>query len=203
LKAAEIPIAFYNIRAPYNVFTLTNNGTTTPYKITPGNYDAAGLKNALNTAVTSAVGIFSYDATILKYTFTTAAGVTSVIPVTQRSLAYFMGFVNGQTGTNGSAIVATNSYVINFDTYINVYIENLRPSSMQPMVPVTFKIPITSSYGNVEQYFEQTRFVQKIKTYDPDLRIDRLNIIVYDRYGNILDNNGVDWSFTLELEADT
>jgi len=40
-------------------------------------------------------------------------------------------------------------------------------------------------------------------TYDPDLRIDRLNIIVYDRYGNILNNNGLDWSFTLEMESDT
>jgi Fe-S cluster assembly iron-binding protein IscA len=71
------------------------------------------------------------------------------------------------------------------------------------MVPVTFKIPITVSNGGIEYYFEKTRFTQKIKTFDPDLRIDRLNIIVYDRFGNILNNNGLDWSFTLEMEADT
>jgi hypothetical protein len=38
---------------------------------------------------------------------------------------------------------------------------------------------------------------------DRGVRLDRLNITVLDRYGNIINNNGIDWSFTLEIEADT
>jgi hypothetical protein len=206
LKAAEIPIGFYNIRAPYNTFTLNVASVATTYTVPPGNYTATSLQGALNGLVTSLVGQFQLNTGTNIFTFVPSVNVgtnTIVIPVTQRSLAYFLGFVNGQSGTYNQNIVATNSYMINFDTYVNVYIENLRPSSMQPMVPVTFKIPITVQNGSIEYYFENTRFTQKIQTYDPDLRIDRLNIVVYDRYGNIINNNGVDWSFTLELEADT
>jgi len=206
LKCAELPVGFYNIRSPYNTLTLNVASVLTTYVVPPGNYTSSSLVNALNGLVGSLVGQFQINLGTNFVTFVPSVNVgsnTISIPVTQRSLAYFLGFVNGQSGTYGTNILATNSYMINFDTYVNVYIENLRPSSMQPMVPVTFKIPITVSNGNIEYYFEKSRFTQKIQTFDPDLRIDRLNIIVYDRYGNILNNNGLDWSFTLELEADT
>ena len=206
LKTAEIPIGFYNIRAPYNTLTLNVASVVTTYTVPPGNYTVQTLTSALNGLVTSAVGQFQVNIGTNIITFVPAVNVGSniiVIPVSQRSLAYFMGFVNGQSGTYGANILAVNSYMINFDTYINVYIENLRGSSLQPMVPITFKIPITVSNGGIEYFFENTRFLQKMYTYDPDLRIDRLNIIVYDRYGNILNNNGLDWSFTLEMESDT
>jgi len=204
LKSAEIPVGFYNIRAPYNVFTLNVASTVSTYTVPPGSYNSTALIGALNGLIGSIIGQFQINNGTNTITFVPAVSIgTVIIPVIQRSLAYFLGFTNGQSGTYGQNIIATNSYMINFDTYINVYIENLRASSMQPMVPVTFKIPITLGYGSLEYYSENTRFVQKILTYDPNLRIDRLNIIVYDRYGNILNNNGLDWSFTLEIEADT
>jgi hypothetical protein len=204
LKCAEIPISFYNIRAPYNSLTLNVASVLTTYTVPPGNYTTGTLLSSLNGLVTSGVGQFATNPSTNRVTFTSAVGSQIIIPVTQRSLAYFLGFTNGQSVTGvGNAVTATNSYMINFDTYVNVYIENLRASSQQPMVPVTFKIPITVANGAIENYFENTRFRQCIETYDPNFRIDRLNIIVYDRYGNILDNNGVDWSFTLEMEADT
>lgn len=204
LKCAEIPVGFYNIRAPYNTLTLNVASVLTTYTVTPGNYTAATLQASLNGLVSSSIGQFSVNPTNSRFVFTSGTGSLVVIPVTQRSLAYFMGFTNGQNVTGvGNYLTATNAYMINFDTYINVFIENLRASSLQPQVPVTFKIPITVANGAIEYYFENTRFTQAIPTRDPNFRIDRLNIIVYDRYGNILDNNGVDWSFTLEIESET
>lgn len=204
LKCAEIPVGFYNIRAPYNSLTLNVASVLTTYTVPPGNYTSATLLSSLNGLVTAGVGQFSINPSSNRVTFTSAVGSLVIIPVTQRSLAYFLGFTNGQSVTGvGNVITATNSYMINFDTYINVYIENLRASSQQPNVPVTFKIPITVANTGIEYYFENTRFRQSIETFDPNFRIDRLNIVVYDRYGNILDNNGVDWSFTLEIQSDT
>ena len=204
LKCAEIPVGFYNIRAPYKSLTLNVASVITTYTVPPGNYTTTTLLSSLNGLVTSGVGQFATNPASNRVTFTSAVGSLVVIPVTQRSLAYFLGFTNGQNVTGvGNVVTGTNSYVINFDTYINVYIENLRASSQQPMVPVTFKVPITVANGAIEYHFENTRFRQCVETFDPNFRIDRLNIIVYDRYGNIIDNNGVDWSFTLEMESDT
>lgn len=204
LECAEVPVGFYNIRAPYNTLTLNVASVLTTYTVTPGNYNTTTLTSALNGLVGSGTGQFSINPSTSRFLFTSGTGSLVVIPVTQRSLAYFLGFTNGQSVTGiGNAVTATNSYMINFDTYINIFIENLRTSSPQPQVPVTFKIPITVANGGIEYYFENTRFRQCIETYDPNFRIDRLNIIVYDRYGNIMDNNGIDWSFTLEIESDT
>jgi hypothetical protein len=204
LKCAEIPIGFYNIRAPYNSLTLNVASVVTTYTVPPGNYGLDTLLSSINGLVGSGVGQFSKNTSTNRVVFTSAVGSQVILPITQRTLGYFLGFINGQTCTGvNQTITAQNSYMINFDTYINIYIENLRGSSMQPMVPVTFKVPITVANGSIEYYVEAARFKQKILTYDPDMRIDRLNIIVYDRYGNIIDNNGIDWSFTLEMLADT
>jgi len=204
LKCAEIPVAFYNVRAPYNTLSLNVASVITTYTVPPGNYTSATLLASLNGLVGAGTGQFSINPSSNRVVFTSAVGSLVIVPVTQRSLAYFLGFTNGQFVSGaGNYITATNSYMINFDTYLNVFIENLRTSSPQPMVPVTFKIPLTVSNGSIEYYFENLRFNQCIETRDPNFRIDRLNIIVYDRYGNIVDNNGVDWSFTLEIESET
>jgi hypothetical protein len=89
------------------------------------------------------------------------------------------------------------------EKFINIFIENLRNSSLEPNVPITFKVPITVANGSVEYFFEGIRFPQSICIRDPDFTIDRLNISVRDRFGQPLDNNGVDWTFTLEFISDT
>ena len=49
---------------------------------------------------------------------------------------------------------------------------------------------------------ESGQNICKIDVTDSSVIIDRLIITVTDRYGNILNNNGLDWSMTLEIEAD-
>lgn len=199
LKSAEVPVGFYNIRSPYNAISITNSGTTTVYTLTPGNYTTTTLVSALNGVVGAGTGAFSVNTMTSRVLYTSAAGTVS-FPVASRTLGYFLGFTDGQTG---SVVTATNSYNINFDNYINVFIENLRNSSLEPNVPVTFKIPITVANGSIEYFFENIRFSQSICIRDPDFTIDRLNISVRDRFGQPLDNNGVDWTFTLEFISDT
>jgi hypothetical protein len=102
----------------------------------------------------------------------------------------------------GTFITATNSYIINFDTYLNIWIENLGQSSLEPS-QITFKLPLNVNSGGILQWTELSQFTQKVIVTDRGVRLDRLNITVLDRYGNIINNNGIDWSFTLEIEADT
>jgi hypothetical protein len=120
----------------------------------------------------------------------------NVAPLT---LGYFLGFTDGQVG---ATITGTNSYIINFDTYISIWIQNLGTSSLDGQ-QITYKVPIIGGSGSITQYSQGQSWDQKVLVTDRSNRMDRLQIVVLDRFGNILNNNGLDWSFTLEIESDT
>lgn len=197
LKSAEIPIGFYNVRAPYNTVTIAS----TTYTIPPGNYNITTLCSAINSVITAGIGSFAPNAGASTVTFTSAIGsVTfSSFAGSIPNLLYFIGFVNGQSG---SVITGTNSYMVNFDTYISIYIPNLRNSSLEPSF-ITYKIPITVASGGVQYYSERSQFSQELYIFDRMIMFDRLDIQVRDRFGQQLNNNGIDWSFTIEIESDT
>jgi len=198
LKSVEMPIGFYNIRNPYNTLTINIAGTPTSYTFSPGNYSTTTFLNTLNNTVTPAIGSFFLNSLTNKIQYTSVVGVSSIVG-TPGTLGYFMGFTTDQLGVN---ITANKSYSIDFDNYVCIYIENLRNSCMEPFA-ATYKIPITVQKGGVENWFSDNRFKQSIEIFDPNYKIDRLNIQVRDRFGTPLDNNGIDWSFTLEVESDT
>lgn len=197
LKSAEIPLGYYNIRAPYNVFTFTTSDGTTNVVVPPGNYTSSTLLYSLNGTIGGTPLVL--DAGQNKVTYTNLTKTTT-ISAPPRSLGYFLGFTDGQVGTT---IKAVNSYNVSFDNYLCIYIENLRASSLEPNVPITFKIPITVNNGNIQPYTEGNNWVQHLTIFDPNFKFDRLNIQVLDRFGALINNNGIDWTFTLEIDADT
>jgi hypothetical protein len=194
LKNAQIPIGFFNIRAPYNTLIIDN----VTYTVLTGNYSITNLINAINSLITISVGEFAVDPLTNSITFTSSSGVP-ILSVTQPSLLYFLGFTDLQQGVS---ITATYSYIVNWDTYLNIWIENLGQSSLEP-AQITYKVPLSVGSAGVQQYSEAATHVQKLDVTDRGVRLDRLNIEIQDRFGNILNNNGIDWSFTLEIEADT
>jgi hypothetical protein len=191
LKDAQIPIGFWNVRAPYNTVTI---GTVT-YTLPQGNYTAVAFLAALNTAVGSTIGVFAISGATNFFTFQSNSG-NVVFKVTPLTLLAFLGFADGQSGT---FITATSSYIINFDTYINIWIENLGQYSADSG-QVTFKIPIEVGSGSILHYSELSHYMQRHPLTDTGARLDRFNITVLDRFGNIMNNNGIDWSATFELE---
>jgi hypothetical protein len=194
LKNAQLPVGFYNVRAPYN----TMNVNSVVYTVTPGNYSVTTLVSAMNTTITAGVGTFSTGALNNNIQFSSAAGVATmnVLPL---SLLSFMGFSDGQQGT---AFYGVESYIVNFDTYLNIWIENLGTQSQEPS-QITFKVPVTVGSGSIMHWAENTQNSQLVEVTDRGVRLDRLNIQVLDRFGQLLNNNGLDWSFTIEIEADT
>jgi hypothetical protein len=194
LKNAQIPIGFYNIRSPYN--TVTINSVT--YTVPQGNFSASSFIAVLNGIITNAVGVFAINQATSQVTFAPNVG-SATLTVGPLTMLAFLGFTNGQSGT---FITATYSYIMNFDTYLNVWIENLGQSSLEPS-QITFKIPLNVNSGGILQWAELNQYKQHVLVTDKGVRLDRLNITVLDRYGKLLNNNGLDWSFTLEIEADT
>jgi len=200
LKNAQIPVNWYNVRAPYN--TITINGTL--YTITPGVYTQASFITAFNSATSSTL---SFDGTTGIATITkTPATVTVPAGLTYPSLATLLGYTATQTLTGATSLTATNpTTLFNQDTYVNIWIENLGVSS-RDILQSTFKVPIAlpvPQYNNVFYWAEQSQNEQLVCVTDSGARIDRLNIQVLDRYGQQLNNNGVDWSFSMEIKSDT
>lgn len=224
LRNIQLPVGWFNIRAPYN--TIVIDGTT--YTLTAGYYPTiTDVVNALNTLVTSGVGVFSVVSNKVVFT---SAGASSTITIpnsayptagtyatsgsntpsqstcvipnisysTYPSLSTILGFTNGQTG---KPITATNIYNLNYDTYIHVYIPNLSASSPEA-TQSTFKIPITTTFGNV-QSIDYSYNLQCVKITDSSCVVDRLIMKVVDRWGNVISNNGLDWSMTVEFMCDT
>jgi hypothetical protein len=168
--------------------------------LTPGTYTIGTIVSSLNGLITpSGTNPLTLNGLLVNYTNSTSS-TTINAPI--RSLASFIGFTDQQ---NGTSINATNAPVANFDNYIGIFIENIGASSLEPNVPITFKIPVpyNTSVGNIINFSAGNQWEQKIHLYDPNIRLDRLNIRVLDRFGNLLDNAGIDWSLTLEIEADT
>jgi len=194
LKDAQIPVGFYNVRVPYN----TMNVNSIVYTITPSNYTLASLTAALNNAVTNAVGTFSSSSVTNQFSFASNSG-TVTMNVQPLTLLSFLGFTNGQVGTS---ITGTNAYIINFDTYISIWIQNIGTSSLDGQ-QITYKVPVTGGSGSIIQYTESSNWEQKVLVTDRSNRLDRLIITIVDRFGNIINNNGLDWSMTLEIESDT
>ncbi len=196
LKSAEIPYSFYNIRAPYN--TVVINSTT--YTVTPGSYTLTTLLSALNTAVS---GIGSFTAPVApstKLTFTAASATRTFTTVSAGSIAYLLGFTAGQSAGSGATITATNSYNLSQDTYISIWLKNLYTSSSETP-QISFKIPVNSTSGTITFFGDESQFCQYLDITESRPILDRLDIQVNDRFGNLLDNNGVDWSFTIAIET--
>lgn len=194
LKDAQIPVGFYNVRAPYN----TMNVNSIVYTVPPGNYTVASLTNTINSTITNAVGAFSTTSTTNQFQLISNSG-TLLLNVQPLTLLSFLGFTNGQTGTS---IIGTNSYIINFDTCLYIWITEVGTSSLDGQ-QITYKVPITGGSGSIIQYTEGSNWNQTVVFTDRSNRLDRLTVRVIDRFGNIVNNNGLDWTFTLEIESDT
>ena len=181
LKSCEMPVAFYNVKTGLNTFL--------GYTITPGNYTTTSLLAAMNAYRPG----FQFSTLNNRVTVTPALNlpVGTIIP---GSVLHLLGFSDGDT------TAASRGVNVNPDTFIYLWFKNLYTSSTENN-QVSFKIPVQGVNGTLFHFSDNRDFAQHITVTDSSAIIDRLDIQVRDRYGNILDNNGVDWSFTLAVEA--
>ena len=94
-----------------------------------------------------------------------------------------------------------NPFSLSNDTYINMTLSNLPAvTSTQNQKPCSFKIPLNSASNCYYFIGENTSFIQPITINNTSFIIDSLNVQITDRFGNIINPNGFDYSFSLEFE---
>ena len=174
------------------------NVNSVVYTLPPGNYSVSSLTNTLNSIITNSVGVFSTTTSTNQFQLVSNSG-NLLLNVQPLSLLSFLGFTNGQSGTS---ITGTNSYIVNFDTCLYIWISEIGTSSLDGQ-QITYKVPNTGGSGSIIQYAEGSTWPQRVMFTDRSNRLDRLTVRIIDRFGNIVNNNGLDWTFTLEIESDT
>ena len=94
-----------------------------------------------------------------------------------------------------------NPFSLSNDTYINMTLSNLPAvTSTQNQKPCSFKIPLNTASNCYYFIGENTSFIQPITINNTSFIIDSLNVQITDRFGNNINPNGFDYSFSLKFE---
>lgn len=204
LTSVELPIAFYNVRTNstdtlkfiynginYTLILAERNYTTVSSLIFDINIKLATLNSNISLALSSSN----------RMTLSFSSVVSFSIIDTNLS-KYILGFRGLKDTLVGTIYTASSSnYNLNPDNYINMYIPTLNGFNASTTNQLsTFKIPLNSSNNQVYFYQEAQSFKQWVDITDKSLTLNYLTVIITDKYGNNINPNGLDYSFTLCLE---
>ena len=96
---------------------------------------------------------------------------------------------------------STSTYNLNPDNFISMYIPQLSGCVLNMAgLNTTFKIPMNCVFGTTYFLQEHQNFKQIIEIRDKHLILNNITITMYDRFGNNIDNKGLDYSMSLLLE---
>lgn len=213
LSSLEMPILFYNIRSDNgsNQLTFKAVSTTITITITEKNYtDISVLLTEINTKILASYAtysiLFKLDSITGKVYIQSTIPTTNNLTITPGILSKMLG--KAESGDNYVVTAGTgysyfsNAYNLNNDNYISMVINNLNlNTSSASGKPITWKIPINASHGDILFLSDSSTLRQKIEIYDRNFTLGNLNIVIYDRWGyRITNSNGGDYSFTLSIE---
>ena len=102
---------------------------------------------------------------------------------------------------NNIILTSANRFNLNIDNYLNMILVNI-PSTNQNAnnLICSFKIPLNSVNGTIYYYFENSGYEQYIENSDVNFVLDKFSIKILDRFGNSINSNGADYSFTLKIQ---
>jgi hypothetical protein len=115
---------------------------------------------------------------------------------------YILGFSWNFYIFTGSSYEAASNYNIVYDTYIIMNFPKLSAKSTGASQQISFKIPYNATYNQIYFDYENTSFSQFIELTDTNAVIGNLQMTINDRFGNIINNNGLDFSFSLAFLTD-
>ena len=129
----------------------------------------------------------------------TMTGALTNITIKNTTLSIILG-LNGAT-TSSLTYTSLNSFNINYDLYVLMSFDNI-PSvfSSSGNIRSALKIPLGTNYANINYYFShRSDKDMSLIVYDENFIFQNLQIKFYDRFGYLLSNNNVDYSFTISL----
>ena len=209
IKNVELPICFPNIRSSNlsNNLQFTINSVNYSTTITERNYTTIGalltdLNTAISTTLTSSGFTLVLSTGIKNNLIITMTGALTILTIRNTTLSIILG-LNGAT-TSSLTYTSPNSFNINYDLYVLMSFDNI-PSifSSSGNIRSALKIPLGTNYANINNYFShRSDNDMSLIVYDENFIFQNLQIKFYDRFGYLLSNNNVDYSFTISLIYD-
>lgn len=204
ILSIEIPNTIYFITSSRGNNTLSINNIPLVVPVPDGSYTKQELVDWLNTNVPDST--FSYNSATGKVTITNGGGATGAItfPVNTTntnylSLGQILGFLSTDSIAIGATLTATNNMIIPQESYFFLQINgfgNIFHRNNRYVAKI-----LNDSQGRFDDINQETIFKTITNTikFDQPLDIPQLKITLVDRFGEIVDLNGNDFSFTLEL----
>ena len=219
LKSIEIPICLNNVRSPYSTFYYTINNISYNFSLPDKTYISIySLLIDLNAAiilniqpklqVNEIAPIFTLSSTELNKIIMTTVTNTSILTFNNDGLmSFYLGYnSNFKIVTTTLLLQKTNVYTfaipynLSFDTYYNLIFNNIQSETKNNNNSQSdFKLSINSLSNAVYFSNELSSFQQSINIIDKNLTISKLDIIICDRFNNIV-TGYLDWSMTLLFE---
>lgn len=208
LVSMELPIGFSNIRAgSTNILQFILNNIQYQIIIPENNY--TNIKTLLSDINNLCLNLIpnitiTFSNNILNNISITFIGIVTTFSIIDTIFSKnVLGFrKNRDIFDIGSLTYTTKSKAnLSFDNYILVYMPtfNSMNASMSNQIS-TFKLPLNSVQNEVYYYQENTSFKQSIDITDSNLKFNSLVVVIFDKFGNNINPNGLDFSFTISLE---
>ena len=208
LKNCEIPIGFSNIRSSNNsnVLSFILNGIIYNATITQGVYSTiSSLITALNASILTAI-----SATGFTFVLSVSSGNNIIITSTGGFSSYSIinntlpNILNISSAINQIAGIYISPFIYNlgYDLYIQMAFYNV-PSifSSQGNVPSALKIPLNTNAYNILYYTtDRDGYDQSLTISDSNFILSQMRIIMFDRFGFVINNGNLDYSFTIAIE---
>lgn len=202
LLSVELPLCWYNVRPNMNEFKYSIYDSfdvlidTYTIQVMSGTYTALLLCSALQTAINNQ--IVGTTSTVSSSDITNRISITLTndyqIEIHETNLTkYILGFSNGQ---KNKTITGIKNYNMNHDLYIALQFSGVQSAYVNH--PMTFKIPITKNLGTI-QNLQVNDWFEQIVNVENQTNLSSFKLQVSDQYGYKLDNNGCDFSLTIQL----
>ena len=209
LKSIEIPICLNNIRSPYSTFYYTINNISYNFSLPDKTYISIySLLIDLNAAIilniqpklqlNEIAPIFSLSTTELNKIIMTIVTNTSTMTFNYDGLmSFYLGYnSNVKIVTTTLLLQKTNvynfaiPYNLSFDTYYNLIFNNINTETKNNNNSQSdFKLQINSLSNSIFFYNSLSSFEQSVNIIDKNLTLSKLDIIICDRFGNMISGN--------------
>lgn len=214
LKSLELPVGFFNVRnsGTLNIVTISINNVDYSITLSPKNYTtASNLCTDINTLfsgvtfATASTVTFSAAGSYINVALT-STGITQFSIVDTQLSNYILGLKSSNnaaiSGGTTASITASSVINLNVDNYLNMYLENVPTDNNYNFngILCSFKVSLNGVYGNIIYNNDETVFKQTVFISDENFILRELRICIFDRFGNPIVNNGLDYSFSLEIK---
>ncbi len=225
LKSVEMPIFLFNFKSgnsstlfsfsfnypPHNGAGFTQRSVT----LVPGNYSVSGLISALNSKIQNEILSTIPGFSLQLVAQTGAASGLTICRLNTNAVELrldntllinqALGYSTNRTTTSLS-FDSQSPINVNFNdtcffmSITNLPVVNNNLSSLVSLPPYTFKIPLSNVNNNII-YFNDTSQLQTIYFNNNSFVLDRIDVKIYDRYGNVL-YGYYDYTMGLIIEYD-